>query len=163
MVTTDVLGHRYLVEKKYPKSIFNDVEFDSSNKILEGKARQLRQAGMEKRPNASHAPTTVDENILWDPGKLGCSNPTALLHTIWYLNIQHFGQRGQQEHVSMTMENFLMKFDELSGKKYIEFLENPTKTRPHGLHHKPRVTNPKMFETISEQVQNFFKQMKSIF
>ena len=66
---------------------------------------------------------------------------------MWYNNVQHFGQRGQQEHISMTMDNFLYKTDETSGNKYIEFLEDPTKCRQSGLHHKPRVTNPKMFPT----------------
>ena len=137
--------HRYLVEKKYPKSIMDDVVFDKSIKTLEGKARLLRQNGMGKRPNASQAITRDEEDELWRCGKLGISNPVSLLHTIWFLNIQHFGQRGQQEHASVTIENFQRKTDE-SGLVYIEYFEPPTKTRQHGLHPNLRITNPKMFE-----------------
>ena len=54
-------------------------------------------------------------------GKLGDSSPSSLLHTMWFLNILHFGQRGQQEHSNMTMENFVKKKDD-SGAIYIEFL-----------------------------------------
>ena len=137
--------HRYLVEKKYPKSIMDDIVFDKSIKTLEGKARLLRQSGMGKRPNASQAITRDEEDELWRCGKLGMSNPVSLLHTIWYLNIQHFGQRGQQEHASVTIENFQRKTNE-SFLVYIEYFEPPNKTRQHGLHPNLRITNPKMFE-----------------
>ena len=139
--------HRYLSEKKYVKSIFSGIEFTSSNKVLEGKARLLRQNGMGKRPNASEPLSKDDENILLELGKLGGENPTALVHTMWFNNIQYFGQRGQQEHISMTMNNFLHKVDETSGKRYIEFINDPTKCRQNGLHHQPRSKNPKMFTT----------------
>ena len=73
-------------------------------------------------------------------------NPTSLLHTVWFNNIQHFGQRGRQEHITMRMDNFGTCYDE-NGRKYITFREDPTKTRQHGLHPDPRVTDPKMFAT----------------
>ena len=137
--------HRFLIEKHYTKSILSDIEFSESNKILEGKARLLRQEGKGKRPNTCDALTSEDEEILWTEGKLGKGDPITLLHTLWFNNIQHFGLRGRQEHCDMTMDNFRTKFDEESGMRYIEFKENPTKTRQHGLHPNPRMTNPKMF------------------
>ena len=36
----------YLRSKNYPKSIVRDAEFLSSRKVLEGKARKLRELGM---------------------------------------------------------------------------------------------------------------------
>ena len=94
---------------------------------------------MGKRPNASQAITRDKEDELWRGGKLGISNPVSLLHTIWFLNIQHFGQRGQQEHASVTIKNFQRKTDE-SGLVYIEYFDPPTKTRQHGLHPNLRKT-----------------------
>ena len=35
--------HRYLKDKNYPKSIITDIDFTKCNKILEGKARTLRE------------------------------------------------------------------------------------------------------------------------
>lgn len=142
--------HRYLKDKNYPKSIITDIDFTKCNKILEGKARTLRENGLGRRPNASRALTNEEEEILWKAGKLGKTNPKALLHTVWFLTTQHFGLRGRQEHTTMSMDNFLFKTDE-SGEKYVEFLEDPTKTRYKGLHHKPRVTNPKMFSTDGDR------------
>ena len=142
--------HRYLKEKNFPKSILIDTEFIQCNKILEGKARTLRENGKGRRPNASRALSNEEEEILWSTGKLGRSNPQSLLHTVWFMNMQHFGLRGRQEHTTMTMENFLFMNDE-NGEKYVEFLEDPTKTRYKGLHHKPQVTNPKMFAIGGER------------
>ena len=51
----------------------------------------------------------------------------------------------------MTMENFKKNIDEISGTTYIEFIEDPTKTRQSGLHPNTRVTNPKMFATEGER------------
>ena len=41
---------RYLKEKNYPVSIISSDEFKESNKVLEGKARDLRDKGMGNRP-----------------------------------------------------------------------------------------------------------------
>ena len=87
--------HRHLLHKHYPKSIISDIEFTDSNRILEGKARLLRQNGKGKRPNASQTLTQEEGNELCKSEKLGKSNAIALLHTMWFINIQHFGQRGQ--------------------------------------------------------------------
>jgi len=75
---------RYLVEKKCNVNILSDVEFAESRSILEGKARLLRQSGLGKRPNASQALTIVEEETLWQKGKLGKAKPTSLVHTMWY-------------------------------------------------------------------------------
>ena len=42
---------QHLRSQNYPKSILRDTEFVSSRKVLEGKARNLREQGMGKRPN----------------------------------------------------------------------------------------------------------------
>ena len=46
--------HRFLIEKHYTKSILSDIEFSESNKILEGKARLLRQDKKEKENDQTH-------------------------------------------------------------------------------------------------------------
>ncbi|XP_066934066.1 zinc finger MYM-type protein 3-like [Clytia hemisphaerica] len=143
--------HRHLVEQNYPKSIMSDLEFVNSRRVLEGKAKALREQGKGKKPNKSEPMIIEEEKMLWEAGKLGDSSPSSLVHTMWFLNVQHFGQRGQQEHSTMTIENFVRKIDESTGAVYIEFLENPTKTREGGLRPNQRVTNPKMFEFPSDR------------
>ena len=138
--------HRYLTECKYGKNILSDDDFKGCRDVLEGKARLLREMGKGKKPNASSALTKDEEELLWSSGRLGCLTPTSLVRTMWFNNIQHFGLRGVQEHVSMTMDNFERKTDE-NGHVFIEFSEDPTKCRQQGLHPNLRVTNPKMFAT----------------
>jgi hypothetical protein len=135
---------RELRNKNSPLDILNDLQFHNSREVLEGKARQLRAAGMGRKPNASKALTKAEEKILWETGRLGDSTPTWLLRTMWFNNTEYFGLRGVQEHITMTMDNFLHKTSE-EGRKYIEFVEDPTKCRQSGLRPKLRVSNTKMF------------------
>ena len=51
---------RYLREKGREYSILKDTMFDSSRKVLNGKAIELREKGMGKRKNKSD-PLTYDE------------------------------------------------------------------------------------------------------
>ncbi|KAJ7382535.1 hypothetical protein OS493_034426 [Desmophyllum pertusum] len=60
--------------------------------------------------------------------------------------MKYFGLRGRQEHHSMTVEDFSFGFDE-NNMEYVEFTENPTKTRQFGLSAKPRSFLPKIFAT----------------
>ena len=138
--------NRYLREKQYGKCIMNDIEFKESCDVLEGKARFLREIGKGKKPFAAEPLTMEEERQLWETGKLGASTPTSLLHTVWFLNTQHFGLRGRQEHVDMTMENFTSLKDQ-NGTEYIIFYEDLTKTRQRGLNPIRRKTKPKMYAT----------------
>ena len=140
---------RYLNEKKYGYSILRDTLLEGSQKVLEGKARYLRQElGMGKRPNKSSSLTKDEEETLWDCGQLGPKNPRSLLNTKWFLLTQHFGLRGRQEHYTILVQDFVMHLDE-EGNKFYTFAEGVTKTRQSGLREKHRVVIPKMFETKS--------------
>ena len=48
---------RHLNEQGYKFSIIREREFNSSKQVSEGKARQLRQSGMSKRPNKGRSLT----------------------------------------------------------------------------------------------------------
>ena len=53
---------RHLKSKLYPKSVIKNRVFLSSSKVLEGKARKLREEGPRgKRPNRSKSLTTEEE------------------------------------------------------------------------------------------------------
>ena len=129
---------RYLNEKGYPFSIIRDREFHTSKQVLEGKARQLRQSGMGKRPNKARSLTEEEEEeVLWNAEKFGPNTPDALISSMWWLLTQFFGLRGRQEHHGMKMEDFqLCKNDE--GVEFVQFTEGPTKTRQGGLQSKNR-------------------------
>ena len=123
---------RHLRSKNYPKSIVRDTEFLSSRKVLEGKARKLREQGMGKRPNKAKSLTKEEEEILWQNGQLGNQTPRSLINTMWWLVTMHFGLRGRQEHHDMMVEDFSIEKDD-DGVEFITFSEGPTKTRQGGL------------------------------
>ena len=137
---------RHLKEAGSSISIAKDREFVNSRKVLEGKARFLREQGYGKRPKASKALTTEDEELLWSKGLLGNQSPKSLIGTMWFLLTQHFGLRGCQEHHDMFVEDFSFNKDD-NGVEYVTYEENPTKTRQGGLRKKRRVVQPKMFAT----------------
>jgi len=76
---------RHLKEKGYSFSIIKDREFFNSRKVLEGKARKLRNEGEGKLPNKSRSLTREEEEALWESGQLGNSSPRSLLNTMWWL------------------------------------------------------------------------------
>ena len=122
---------RHLKEKGYSLSIIKDREFLSSRKVLEGKARKLRNEGKGKLPNKSRSLTREEEEVLWECGQLGNSSPRSLLYTMLWLLSQHLGLRGCQEHYTMNVEDFTLNKDD-NGNEFITFAEGPTKTRQGG-------------------------------
>ena len=71
---------RYLKSTAYPNSIIRDREFLNSRKVLEGKARKLREQGKVKRPNRSRSLTKEEEEVLWQNGQLGGGSLNTLAY-----------------------------------------------------------------------------------
>ncbi|CAH3024027.1 unnamed protein product [Porites evermanni] len=141
---------RHLNEKGYKFSIMRGREFHSSKQVLVGKARQLRQSGMGKRPNKARSLTEEEEEVPWEAEKFGSKTPEALISSMWWLLTQFFGLRGRQEHHAMKMEDFeLCKNGE--GMEFVQFTEGPTKTRQGGLQSKNRDFQPRMFSVGGER------------
>ena len=82
---------RHLKEKNYSKSIIRDEIFAECDRILEGKAMELRDNGKGHRPNQERALMEAEERILWDCGQFVDKTPQALLNTLWHFVTQHFG------------------------------------------------------------------------
>ncbi|XP_015763345.1 PREDICTED: uncharacterized protein KIAA1958-like [Acropora digitifera] len=141
---------RYLKSKAYPKSIIRDREVLNSRKVLDGKARKLREGGKGKRPNRSRSLTKEEEEVLWQNGQLGGGTSRALLNTMWWLLTQHFGLQVRQEHHQMKVEDFTLQRED-DGNEFLTFAEGQTKTRQEGLNKKTRLVTPKMFATRNEQ------------
>ena len=132
-------------------TIIRDREFSSSKQVLEGKAKQLRKAGLGKRPNKARQVSAEEEEILWKTGKFVSESPEALIQTMWWLLTQHFGLRGRQEHHGMRLDDFRILQADGGGLEFVEFAEGPTKTRQAGLSSKSRSFQPRMFETGGER------------
>ena len=113
---------RHLRSQIHPKSILRDTEFLSSRKVLEGKARKLRDQGLGERPNKPKSLTKEEEEILWENGQLGNPNPHFLINTMWWVLTMHFGLRSRQEHHDMLVEDFSIEKND-DGFEFITFSE----------------------------------------
>lgn len=136
--------YRYLSEKGYNKGILKDQVFNEIRKILEGKARLLREQGLVKKKKPSKAIDSGKQDILWNYQKLGHTSSTSLVRTMWFLSTQHFGSPGCQEHTAMTVKTFVVLHD-INGCEFTSFLEDPTKSRQGRIRPNQRATNLKMF------------------
>ena len=143
---------RHINEKGYKISIIRDTSGSCTlpSHGLEGKARQLRQSGMGKRPNKARSLTEEEEEVLWEAEKFGSKTPEALIYSMWWLLTHFFGLRSYQEHHAMKMEEFqLCRNDE--GMEFVQFTEGPTKTRHGGLQSKNRDFQPRTFSVEGER------------
>ena len=135
--------HRYLKEKGSTINILKDQVLSKCQKVLEVKARILRGEGEGEKRNANNASDPNEEELLWSSGRLGDACAISLVRTMWFVCSEHFGLQGCQEHSTMRVEDFIFKEDK-NGCEYVEFIEDPTKTRQGGLKPIQRKTNPKM-------------------
>ena len=101
--------------------------FDSSRKVLNGKAIELREKGMGKRKNKSDPLTYDEEELLWRLKVLGSNNPKSLNYTIFYLISQQFGTRGYQEHHQLQVEELKFVQDPSGKTLNVEWVEGLTK------------------------------------
>lgn len=114
---------RYLRENDYKVSITQGREFQSSQRVLEGKIRQLRQENQGKKPN-SKVLSKQDEEILWNCGQLGGDSPKSLQNTMWLYLSRYFGVKGRQEHYTLRVEYFQLKKNSQNDQEYLACAEN---------------------------------------
>ena len=138
---------RHLREKDAALSIAKDIEFSNSRKVLEGKARLLRQEGFGNRPNAAKALTSQDEELLWSKGVLGSHSPQSLIQTMWFLLTQHFGLRGCQEQHDMYVDDFAFSTDD-NGIEFVTYEKIPRKLAKVDFARNEASFNPRCLLTV---------------
>ena len=147
---------RHLKEPGSRISFAKDREFVSSRKVLEGKARFLREQGYGKRPRASKALTTEDEELLWSKGLLGSQSPKSLMATIWFLLTQHFGSRGCQEHHSACMSKIFYSVKTTMASSTSRRKNNPLKRVRATFEKKEEWFGRKCLQLVGQDVQSSF-------
>ena len=85
----------------YGLCLMKNVQFEQTRKALQSKQRDLKRKGMGNKPNASAALSEEDIQVLFEKDLLGSFTAEALLNTVWFNNIIHFGLLGCKEHREM--------------------------------------------------------------
>ncbi|VDI15060.1 Hypothetical predicted protein [Mytilus galloprovincialis] len=99
--------NRFLKRHDYGHDLTKSIEFCKTRDALTAKQVDLKKNGS---------------------GQLGLSNPTALLHTVWFCNTVYFGLRGVTEHYQMRWGDVKLCKDH-KNNEYIQMNERNTKTR----------------------------------
>ena len=76
-----------------------------------------------------------EEDMLWEKGVLGESDPQTLLDTVLFLCGIHFALRSGQEHRSLKRSQFELQTDE-DGSSFLLYTENTSKNYQGGLSHR---------------------------
>ena len=74
-----------------------NVQFEQTQKALQSKQRDLKRKGIVNKPNASVALSEEDILVLFEKDLLGSYKAEALLNTVRFNNIIHFGLLGCKE------------------------------------------------------------------
>ena len=115
-------------------SVFNDSEFQKSRNSLDVAMKFSRQEGRDGQKRRAEVVEESHEEILWSKNVLGSDNPKQLLYTLVFLIGKNFALRGRDEHRRLQMSNISKQRDQLSGREYLMYVENFSKTTKGGLH-----------------------------
>ena len=86
---------RYLKDNGYGVNIVNDSRFETSNRVLKAKRKQLKSAGLGNKPNKAEPISDEHLELLWEKGLIGMHSAKALLNML-YLT-EGFGLRASHE------------------------------------------------------------------
>lgn len=108
-----------------PYQLLQDPSFFQLRKTLDKVMRvRSKQCICDANENADVL-TEEEEDLLWNSGVLGTSNPKQLLDTILFLNGFYFTMRAGEEHRSLRWENSQMKvMTDSAGMRYLRYAED---------------------------------------
>ena len=105
LITVRKKEHNEEYEPNSLRNFFASFERQSKKNKLwtlrQSKQRDLKRKGMGNKPYASAALSEEDVQVLFEKDLLGSSTAEALLNTVWFNNIIHFGLLGCKGHRQM--------------------------------------------------------------
>ena len=97
--------------------------------------KRLRASGLGVKKRQAEPIIIKEENMPWDKGVLGESDPQTLLDTVLLLCRIHFALRSGQEHRSLKLSQFELQTDE-DGSSFLLYTENTSNNNQGGLSHR---------------------------
>jgi hypothetical protein len=121
------------LQKKF--SLFKDAEFFEARKCLEAAMKETTAKGVISGTNQSKAISYEEEDILWESGILGRSNPRQLCQTLIFELGIHFCLRGGNElrRLRFGPSSQIRLDQDSNGKECLTYTEDISKCRQGGM------------------------------
>ncbi len=100
---------------------------------FDAEMKRLRNSGLGSKTKKAQ-PLSIEEEILWQRGLLGKSNPQALLDTMGVMNGLYFALRSGKEHRQLRFSPCQITLHKNEGDRpCLEYIEDTSKNRTGGL------------------------------
>lgn len=125
----------YLASLDKPYKFLEDIAFKELKNTLDNVMKSKAKQGIGAYIKQAKEITIDEENIMWEMGILGESDPETLFNTVFYLVGLHFALRGGQEHRDLRAgENSQLNIQvDVNGTRYLEYNEETSKCMTGGL------------------------------
>ena len=122
---------------------FNDTAFADFRMNLDAEMKRLQRKGLGLKKRQAEPLTLEEEELLWNKGLLGSTNPQVLVDTMLFMNGLYFALRSGDEHRQLRFDPCQIELIEQAGQRsYLKYTEDISKNRPGGL--KGRKVKPKI-------------------
>ena len=113
---------------------FKDAEFAEFRVCLDSEMKRVQRSGLGSQKRKAEPLTEEEEEILWQKGLLGSSNPQALVDTMVVFNSLYFALRSGSKHRNLPSNPCQIQVIEKPGHRpYLEYKEDVSKNRQGGL------------------------------
>ena len=114
--------------------LLHGAEFASFQASLDGEMKRLQAKGLGSTKRQADIITEEEEDILWEKGQLGDSQPHQLLNTIIFYCGLHFALRSGKEHRQLRRSPCQIELVETPGQSsYLVYREDTSKNRQGGI------------------------------
>ncbi|CAG2195298.1 unnamed protein product [Mytilus edulis] len=123
----------YFEQKGKCYKFLNEDAFLQVKNTLDFTMKQRAAAGLGINKKKAETILVEEEELLWQRGILGDSNPARLVDTIVYLIGLHFALRAGKEHRNLRMKNSQITILERNGETCLKYSEDISKSNQGGL------------------------------
>ena len=118
-------GIQRAIQANHPEqeiNIFQESVFQPLKNVCDSVFKQLHGKGIGIETKATAVFSEVEENILWDTGVINTTNPTGLLHAVFFYNGKNFCLRGGVEHRNLRISQLQKEKSVIHGKEINEYV-----------------------------------------
>ena len=134
------------------KKLLTDTRFKGLQDTLDYEMKHRAGMGIGVNKKQAGIISLEQEDMLWSKGIIGINNPRALLDALIYVFGLNFALRGGDEHRRLRAVNSQIHLKtSKSGQRYLEYVEDVSKTNSGGLYSKAGRKITQAYENANNQ------------